>query len=303
MDLDADGHIDVLSGCYSHEDSHELDDMIGYFQVLRGLPGGGFAKAEIVKGDDGERLVMRLEDPGAENSFGGDRFCTATYAADLDGDGQLEIVSGNADGTFGLFFGTKDAGFDPDALKLKDTDGKALSVDDKSDPFLVDWDSDGDLDLVSGSGRGGVFLFRNVGTRTEFKFLPRETLVKPARRRAGLIFGADQFKGPGSATRVAVADVNGDGKLDLLVGDSTKYMVPAEGFTEAEVRSKLEAWNKKERAHYDTMPELIFEGEEIAAAVKLKLDEWDKGMDELRREKAKFVDDHETGFVWLLTQK
>lgn len=33
-----------------------------------------------------------------------------------------------------------------------------MAVNAHGDPFLVDWDADGDLDLLSGSAQSGAFL-------------------------------------------------------------------------------------------------------------------------------------------------
>ena len=42
----------------------------------------------------------------------------------------------------------------PEEIK---SDGKPLTIEGHhSDPFVIDWDGDGDLDLLSGSSEGGV---------------------------------------------------------------------------------------------------------------------------------------------------
>ena len=50
VDLDGDGHRDILSGSYSRMER----DMAGLFQVLYGKGNGTFRKAEVLKGTDGE---------------------------------------------------------------------------------------------------------------------------------------------------------------------------------------------------------------------------------------------------------
>jgi hypothetical protein len=45
-------------------------------------------------------------------------------------------------------------------------------------------------------------------------------------------------------TRVWVADVNGDGKLDLIVGDSVTLIAPAKGVSVEEFKKKFAAWRK-----------------------------------------------------------
>ena len=54
MDLDGAGRIDILSGSYSRMDK----DMAGLIQVLYGNKDGTFRKAEVLKGTDGNPLII-----------------------------------------------------------------------------------------------------------------------------------------------------------------------------------------------------------------------------------------------------
>ena len=68
---------------------------------------------------------------------------------------------------------------------------------------LVDWDGDGDLDLVSDSADGPIW-YENIGTQE-----------KPVMKLRGLIL---KTKFQGHNPTPSVVDWNGDGKLDLIVG-------------------------------------------------------------------------------------
>lgn len=288
MDLNGDGAIDILSGSYSRQSQ----EMAGLFQVLYGQKDGTFLKPKVLGGNDGEPLIL----PGGGDQVT-DVICTRPFACDLDGDGVLDIVSGNFSGTFGFFRGEGNGKFAAKATWLTAGNDK-MRVPAHSDPFLIDWDHDGDLDLLSGSSQGGAFLFVNNGSKTTPDFAASVTLLEPA-GHAGMPgegapkFGDAHLHGPQSGTRIWADDVDGDGKLDLLIGDQLTLQHVAEGVDEAEARKKLAAWNKKQTALFESM-----QGDDPDAQKNFS-----KNYQKLQDEKKAFVVDEITGFVWLMRQK
>ena len=77
-------------------------------------------------------------------------------------------------------------------------------------PELVDWDGDGDLDLLLGGYRGSVGLRLNEGTPEAAAFAAKTEFLSAA--GAPLSVGA--------AVSTAAVDWDGDGKLDLVCGNS-----------------------------------------------------------------------------------
>ncbi|OPH11919.1 hypothetical protein FE89_31090, partial [Azospirillum brasilense] len=131
----------------------------------------------------------------------------APVLVDLDGDGDLDLLVGNADGNT-VFFRNNGTTLSP-AFTLDSTNpfgiinvsaGGAL-------PGLADIDGDGDLDLFIGNHAGTTLFFRNNGTAQAPTFLLEGT---------GL-FG---IQNAGSYGAPSFADLDCDGDLDLLIGNA-----------------------------------------------------------------------------------
>jgi hypothetical protein len=75
-------------------------------------------------------------------------------------------------------------------------------------PAVVDWDGDGDLDLLIGSFAGSVYRRENVGTRAQPQW---------AEDAIGITADGKAIHGNAHACP-AVADWDGDGRWDLLLG-------------------------------------------------------------------------------------
>ncbi|MEO6812074.1 MAG: VCBS repeat-containing protein [Isosphaeraceae bacterium] len=288
MDLDGDGKRDILSGSYTRNEK----DMAGLFQILRGKADGTFHKAEVLKGTDGEPLIIPLN--GREMT---ENICTRPFAVDWDGDGQLDLVVGTFAGSFYLFKGEGNGKFQPKPDQIKSGDQPLKNEGYHGDPFVIDWDGDGDLDLLSGSAQGGVQWAENqagVGKPPRLsKFQP--LIERSAQIESGQILRDADLKGPQSDTRIWVADVNSDGKLDVLVGDMTTLISPADGLSEEEFKTRFADWNKSSSEAIEQV-----NADDVDQKTRQKAQQRFQKLYEGRKE---FMNEDRTGFVWLYLRK
>ncbi len=217
VDLDGDGLDDVLS-CTGN----------GGIILFRRQKDGTFAEGEGLKRADGQEIVGS---PGA-----------SVHAADWDGDGDLDLaVSIPRQGACLL----RNTGSrrrpqygEPEPLKAEDD--LTFSRWGNDAPFMADWDGDGLADLLLGGGDGSVTFYRRKCAPDDLSLETGRSLVPPA-------FHDEQQTGPepGRNARLCVCDFNGDGRLDLLVGDVWVSVVTPEIKLTAEERAHDAALEKK----------------------------------------------------------
>lgn len=143
---------------------------------------------------------------------------------DFDRDGDLDLIIGDVKGYVSLCLNegsSKEPKFvSRTRLKVDDDD---LKVVQKSDPWPVDWDGDGLIDLLVGDEAGDASFFRgrDDGSFTQGVSLFTGKKVDPTRKYMATKKLLDQHGRviPGYRLRLTTHDWNGDGKLDLLIGN------------------------------------------------------------------------------------
>ena len=141
---------------------------------------------------------------------------TKLHMADWDADGLDDLLVGHT--TTVLFYknaGTKSEPRFLAPVALKPPEGKFPT---RPSPFVTDFDGDGRKDLLTGVERRQVLFYRNVGTAATPQLAKGAPLTLPGEEIA-----------KSYRWFLHVADWNGDGKDDLLIGTFYSAKKPAGG--------------------------------------------------------------------------
>jgi hypothetical protein len=235
VDFDGDGILDLVSGSYDP----------GELYLFRGEGSGQFAAREVIKDRSGRPILKVPNQKDTVESFG-----SWVALVDWDEDADLDILVGTFDG---MMFVRKNEGTRGKSEYA--TENTWVMVGTKrlrvpggahANPVIADWDGDGLWDIVTGSADGGVYWYRNAGKRGQPEFAAPIGLA-PKHEGMGYseVLEPDQAPRPGIRSQIAVADYDGDGKLDVLLGDFCTYMHVKKDLT-AEERQSFNEGRKKQ---------------------------------------------------------
>ena len=256
MDYDGDGDLDLVVSCpdYPYSGTYFFENPTGdkfpvFLPARRVGPALKNAQLSFIKGQPrllvpGAELMdwkksgfTRLEKIYSTSNVHNNKVRANQWRyADYDGDGKVDLIVGvgdwveygwdnafNAAGHWtrgplhGYVYWMKNLGDGKSGqtvpnyakpVKLQ-ADGQAVDVYGMPSPNLGDFDGDGDLDLLCGEFLDGFTYFENIGTATEPRYRAGQRLKhegKPLAMDLEMI------------TPTAV-DWDGDGDLDLIVGD------------------------------------------------------------------------------------
>ena len=173
-DLDADGDMDFLIGKWNKEMAYWRND-----------------------GSKSEPAFTEVSSVYAALTRGQN---AAPALADLDGDGDMDLVAGEASGSLNYWVNNGTAQ-EPKFDLVSDT-WLDIDIGRRSFPSFADIDGDGDQDMIVGSELEGLYFYENTGTPQAAVFESRGILDVDTQA-----ISAPEF-----------ADIDGDGDLDLFIG-------------------------------------------------------------------------------------
>lgn len=177
-DIDGDGDMDVVA-------ASSLNNQINWYENLNGF--GNFGSPQSV----------------ASSVFGLGN--GRLYAVDMDGDGDMDILTGTLTDRIAWYENTDGFGtFGPEQIIF------TFTSNDLHDVYPEDVDGDGDMDIVSVQNYS-ITLFENIDCAGSFG--PPEIIVPYAQ-------GANT-----AGSNLSLGDIDGDGDMDLLVQDTNQIRI------------------------------------------------------------------------------
>ncbi|SHF32262.1 Repeat domain-containing protein [Mariniphaga anaerophila] len=201
MDFDNDGDLDIICG--------EFIDKLTWFENIGSREEPVYAEGRFLENEDG---IIKM-----------DLQMIVPTAVDWDGDGDFDLIVGDEDGRVAFIENTGEVKNSMPVFaspRYFQQQADLVKFGALATPFAVDWDNDGDLDLITGNSAGYIGFIENLDGGNPPKW------NKPVYLKAGgepirILAGENgSIQGPAEAkwgyTTLSVADWDGDGLQDII---------------------------------------------------------------------------------------
>jgi hypothetical protein len=232
VDFDGDGALDLIHGAGFWGD-YGWDDAFNDEGEWQRGPLHGYVYVLLNKGSDNEPdydEAYRLQANGEDLDVFG---MPSPNFDDFDGDGDLDIICGEFLDGF-TYFENTGSRTDPvyaEGSYLKNNGKKVSMHVQMITPSTIDWDEDGDIDIISGDEDGRVAFVENTGTfENEIPLFEQPVYFEQQ---------ADDVKFGALSTPFGV-DWDGDGDEDIITGNTAGNI----GFIENLDGGNLPTWAK-----------------------------------------------------------
>ena len=252
VDLNGDGWKDLTAGSYAP----------GQIYWFAGSE-EGFQARETLTDWGGIPIMTRLDEVAEAPHFA---YGAKPAWIDWEGDGDLDLIIGNVQGDLvlrrnhgpnprpGVIMRADQPVFDAydwpsgqaqlDVFDFIEGGGGPLIEAEYLSPAAADWNGDGKVDLIVATQSGAVYLLTRLEVPADAaedaaRFAAPETLVPAV---PGGAFQPPQLVEAGTAMQIErgprasvdVADFNGDGRPDLIVGDWSRSIRPRPDLSDAD---------------------------------------------------------------------
>lgn len=315
MDINNDGNIDLISGNYAQVTDEEKFEATkdrtlihGDVYVFYGMADGSFEKGEVLLNRSGKSVTKVLPHKPSGPNVKNIKDVILPYAidphmVDWDLDGDLDLLLGWMQGTIAFVENLGDAHTPSfsDELVTIEAGGTVFKTELLSGPFVVDFDSDGKRDLLVSCYSGDVFFLKNIGEDAAPKFAAAEKIITGvgkellSKRISNRIRTLDY---PAKCARINATDYNGDGKVDIIFGDTAVTKVYKEGLSD---ERKWEIADAMSRAN--TLTDRMISGRKSGELSKEELEEMQEQLGKLYESTRADTEYRSYGQLWLFIRK